>query len=171
MYLDGRTVSAIACLFVFTLAEVSGGEYRKTRSVNGKFDRPLETRRANAIQTEDRAQGRRFSQRDYRIEPNYSGWPNERDTNAITNRAIDDHSTELHDEDDKFFRVIMSKDYKASSVADLAKIDRFGERMIDRANITEEAKRVVRQVKRQRPGLFWTLARVAFEVSANIRNN
>lgn len=30
--------------------------------------------------------------------------------------------------------------------------------------IPEEAKRVVRQVRRQRPGFFWTLARLAFEV-------
>lgn len=31
-------------------------------------------------------------------------------------------------------------------------------------SIPEEAKRVVRQVRRQRPGFFWTLARLAFEV-------
>jgi len=31
-------------------------------------------------------------------------------------------------------------------------------------SIPEETKRVVRQVSRQRPGFFWTLARLAFEV-------
>lgn len=33
-------------------------------------------------------------------------------------------------------------------------------------SIPEETKRVVRQVRRQRPGFFWTLARLAFEVRA-----
>lgn len=31
-------------------------------------------------------------------------------------------------------------------------------------SIPEETKRVVRQVRKQRPGFFWTLARIAFEV-------
>jgi len=31
-------------------------------------------------------------------------------------------------------------------------------------NISEETKRAVRQVRRHRPGFFWTLARLAFEV-------
>lgn len=33
--------------------------------------------------------------------------------------------------------------------------------------IPEETRRVVRQVRRQRPGFFWTLARLAFEVHNN----
>lgn len=38
------------------------------------------------------------------------------------------------------------------------------DRIIAEMNISEETKRVVRQVRRQRPGFFWTLARLAFEV-------
>lgn len=36
--------------------------------------------------------------------------------------------------------------------------------IITEMNISEETKRVVRQVRRYRPGFFWTLARLAFEV-------
>jgi len=36
--------------------------------------------------------------------------------------------------------------------------------IIAEMNISEETKRVVRQVRKQRPGFFWTLARLAFEV-------
>jgi len=36
--------------------------------------------------------------------------------------------------------------------------------IITEMNISEETKRVVRQVRRHRPGFFWTLARLAFEV-------
>lgn len=36
--------------------------------------------------------------------------------------------------------------------------------IIARTNISEETKRVVRQVRKKRPGFFWTLARLAFEV-------
>jgi len=36
--------------------------------------------------------------------------------------------------------------------------------IIAEMNISEETKRIVRQVRRHRPGFFWTLARLAFEV-------
>ncbi|KYN35383.1 hypothetical protein ALC56_10218 [Trachymyrmex septentrionalis] len=36
--------------------------------------------------------------------------------------------------------------------------------IIAEMNISEETKRVVRQIRKQRPGFFWTLARLAFEV-------
>lgn len=36
--------------------------------------------------------------------------------------------------------------------------------IISKMNISEETKRVVRQVRKQRPGFFWTLVRLAFEV-------
>lgn len=36
--------------------------------------------------------------------------------------------------------------------------------IITEMNMSEETKRVVRQVRRHRPGFFWTLARLAFEV-------
>lgn len=36
--------------------------------------------------------------------------------------------------------------------------------IIAKMNISEETKRVVRQVRKQRPGFFWTLVRLAFEV-------
>lgn len=36
--------------------------------------------------------------------------------------------------------------------------------IIAEMKISEETKRVVRQVRRHRPGFFWTLARLAFEV-------
>lgn len=36
--------------------------------------------------------------------------------------------------------------------------------LIAEMSISEETKRVVRQVRRHRPGFFWTLARLAFEV-------
>lgn len=35
----------------------------------------------------------------------------------------------------------------------------------------EETKRVARQIRKQRPGFFWTLARVTFEVSKIVRPN
>lgn len=38
------------------------------------------------------------------------------------------------------------------------------DRIIADTNISEETKRVVRQIRKQRPGFFWTLARLAFEV-------
>lgn len=38
------------------------------------------------------------------------------------------------------------------------------DRIIAESTMSEEAKRVVRQVRKQRPGFFWTLARLAFEV-------
>ncbi|RLU24167.1 hypothetical protein DMN91_004377 [Ooceraea biroi] len=44
------------------------------------------------------------------------------------------------------------------------------ERSIVETNIPEETKRVVRQVRRQRPGFFWTLARLAFETFNDTRS-
>lgn len=41
--------------------------------------------------------------------------------------------------------------------------------IIAEMNISEETKRVARQVRKQRPGFFWTLARLAFQVWAIIR--
>lgn len=41
--------------------------------------------------------------------------------------------------------------------------------LITEMSISEETKRVVRQVRRHRPGFFWTLARLAFEVWIIIR--
>lgn len=38
------------------------------------------------------------------------------------------------------------------------------DKIIAESTISEETKRVVRQVRKQRPGFFWTLARLAFEV-------
>lgn len=36
--------------------------------------------------------------------------------------------------------------------------------IIEEMKISEETKRVVRQIRKKRPGFFWTLARLAFEV-------
>ncbi|XP_063987318.1 uncharacterized protein LOC135167739 isoform X2 [Diachasmimorpha longicaudata] len=51
----------------------------------------------------------------------------------------------------------------AQGPADMVKLDALGDRLISHANVTEEARRVVRQVKKQRPGFFWSLFRIAFE--------
>ncbi|CAG5097197.1 Protein of unknown function, partial [Cotesia congregata] len=53
---------------------------------------------------------------------------------------------------------------------DFEKWDSIGERVISRANVTEETKRVVRQVKKQRPGFFWTLFSVIFETINDTRS-
>ncbi|XP_012054097.1 PREDICTED: general transcriptional corepressor trfA-like [Atta cephalotes] len=42
--------------------------------------------------------------------------------------------------------------------------------IIAEMNISEETKRVVRQVRKQRPGFFWTLARLAFETFNDTRS-
>lgn len=42
--------------------------------------------------------------------------------------------------------------------------------IIAEMNIPEETKRVVRQVRRHRPGFFWTLARLAFETFNDTRS-
>lgn len=47
--------------------------------------------------------------------------------------------------------------------------DDFNEKDFDRNRIEdkiipEESRRVIRQVQKQKPGFFWTLARVTFEV-------
>lgn len=52
---------------------------------------------------------------------------------------------------------------------DMIKLNSLSDRLISRANVTEEARRVVRQVKKQRPGFFWTIFRIAFEVRVILR--
>lgn len=42
------------------------------------------------------------------------------------------------------------------------------DRSVAETTIPEETKRVVRQVRKQRPGFFWTLARLAFEVRMSL---
>ncbi|XP_018347739.1 PREDICTED: uncharacterized protein LOC108751816 isoform X2 [Trachymyrmex septentrionalis] len=42
--------------------------------------------------------------------------------------------------------------------------------IIAEMNISEETKRVVRQIRKQRPGFFWTLARLAFETFNDTRS-
>ncbi|XP_025993775.2 uncharacterized protein LOC105206926 isoform X2 [Solenopsis invicta] len=42
--------------------------------------------------------------------------------------------------------------------------------IIAEMNISEETKRVARQVRKQRPGFFWTLARLAFETFNDTRS-
>ncbi|XP_014475853.1 PREDICTED: uncharacterized protein LOC106745090 [Dinoponera quadriceps] len=44
------------------------------------------------------------------------------------------------------------------------------DRMIAESTISEEAKRVARQVRRQRPGFFWTLAKIVFETFNDTRS-
>ncbi|XP_011315384.1 uncharacterized protein [Fopius arisanus] len=46
---------------------------------------------------------------------------------------------------------------------DMVKLNALGDRLISQADVTEEARRVVRQVKKQQPGFFWSLFRIAFE--------
>lgn len=43
--------------------------------------------------------------------------------------------------------------------------------IIAETSIPEETKRVVRQVRQHRPGFFYTLARLAFEVRATVHNH
>ncbi|XP_074100429.1 uncharacterized protein LOC141528325 [Cotesia typhae] len=66
--------------------------------------------------------------------------------------------------------VALVKMLKETGPIDFEKWDSIGERVISRANVTEETKRVVRQVKKQRPGFFWTLFRVFFETINDTRS-
>lgn len=56
---------------------------------------------------------------------------------------------------------VLSEDSNENDVESKNTIE---DRIIAESSMSEEAKRVVRQVRKQRPGFFWTLARVAFEV-------
>ncbi|XP_044014351.1 uncharacterized protein LOC122856664 isoform X2 [Aphidius gifuensis] len=62
-------------------------------------------------------------------------------------------------EEDELIRVLRDD----SLPIDAVKWDSVGDRVISRANVTDETKRIVRQIKKQRPGFFWTLFRVTFE--------
>ncbi|XP_015124737.1 uncharacterized protein LOC107046598 [Diachasma alloeum] len=73
------------------------------------------------------------------------------------NRAYD-RQTEREAEYE-IYRLLSS----AQGPADMVKLDALGDHLISRANVTEEARRVVRQVKKQRPGFFWSLFKIAFE--------
>lgn len=53
----------------------------------------------------------------------------------------------------------------SSEQIDFDKLDSIGDQVISHANVSEETKRVARQVKKTRPGFFWTIFRVAFEVN------
>lgn len=144
-----QTLTAI-CLLAATLVEVDGKTSRKYRSINQPTVRHS---RLNGLHFEDQDHYRQ-SRPNYLTQSNNPG------------RSIDvENSKKIHDEEEKLFKVIASKDYRSSSPLEMENFDRIGEQMINRANLTEDAKRIVRQVKRQRPGFFWTLARVAFEVS------
>lgn len=62
-------------------------------------------------------------------------------------------------EEDELIRVLRDD----SLPIDAVKWNSVGDRVISRANVTDETKRIVRQIKKQRPGFFWTLFRVTFE--------
>lgn len=47
---------------------------------------------------------------------------------------------------------------------DIEMMNTIEDEIITEMNISEETKRVVRQVRKERPGFFWTLARLAFQV-------
>ena len=151
MILDWKTTLVIGCLLV----QVSGQEFQR---FNSEPNHPIDVHRPNSIQIEGRDY-REIS--DKSIELNYIDGTGKK----ILIPSAAENSHELGNEDEKLLEVIVSKDYDVSTPWDIERFDRIGERMIARANITEDAKRVVRQVKKQRPGFFWTLARVAFEVS------
>ncbi|XP_034936912.1 uncharacterized protein [Chelonus insularis] len=53
---------------------------------------------------------------------------------------------------------------------DIEKMSIIADRIISDADVSEETKRVVRQVKKQRPGFFWTLFRVFFETLNETRS-
>lgn len=55
-----------------------------------------------------------------------------------------------------------------SSENDIVSRNTIDDKIIRETDISKEAKRTIRQVRKQRPGFFWTLARLAFEV---IKNN
>lgn len=56
------------------------------------------------------------------------------------------------------------------NTSDLEMMNALEEKIVASAEIPEEARRVVRQVRRQQPGFFWTLARVAFETFNDTRS-
>lgn len=82
--------------------------------------------------------------------------------NIYSEMVYGKESIKNDDNEDELEFIKMLKDETTS--IDFQKWDSIGERVISRANVSEETKRVVRQVKKQRPGFFWTLFRVVFEV-------
>ncbi|XP_043287344.1 uncharacterized protein [Venturia canescens] len=152
---DRKKFLTAMCLLAATLAGVNGEEPRISRSINPPTVR---SSRLNTLHFEDR-------DRYQYSRPNYLT------QRASRESSVDDESLrKIHDDEEQLFNVITSKDYRVSTPSEIANFDRIGDQMITRANLTEDAKRVVRQVKRQRPGLFWTLARVAFETVNETRS-
>lgn len=99
--------------------------------------------------------------------------PNEIDPDQVyTHDEIDKQQFNGHYKDERNF-VELEEEELLRAVTDknvpidVEKWNYVGDQVITRANVSEETKRVVRQVKKQRPGFFWTLFRVAFEVKKN----
>ncbi|XP_008547310.1 uncharacterized protein LOC103571086 isoform X1 [Microplitis demolitor] len=88
--------------------------------------------------------------------------------NIYSEMVYGKESIKNDDNEDELEFIKMLKDETTS--IDFQKWDSIGERVISRANVSEETKRVVRQVKKQRPGFFWTLFRVVFETVNETRS-
>ncbi|KAG7198390.1 hypothetical protein KM043_005781 [Ampulex compressa] len=65
------------------------------------------------------------------------------------------------------FEGILSTDY---SDDDIELKNRIEKEILSEGRISEETRRVVRQVSKRRPGFFWTLARLAFETYNDTRS-
>ncbi|KAK0096828.1 hypothetical protein PV326_004228 [Microctonus aethiopoides] len=65
----------------------------------------------------------------------------------------------LEPEENELLKMLLD----SSEQIDFDKLDSIGDQVISHANVSEETKRVARQVKKTRPGFFWTIFRVAFE--------
>ncbi|KAK0179665.1 hypothetical protein PV327_005397 [Microctonus hyperodae] len=65
----------------------------------------------------------------------------------------------LEPEENELLKMLLD----SSEQIDFEKLDSIGDQVISHANVSEETKRVARQVKKTRPGFFWTIFRVAFE--------
>ncbi|EFN87763.1 uncharacterized protein LOC105192456 [Harpegnathos saltator] len=86
---------------------------------------------------------------------------------------LDQRDKEIRKKDEEIMKKmnilskILSEDSDESDVESRNIIEN---NIIAESNISEETKRVVRQVSRQRPGFFWTLARLAFETYNDTRS-
>jgi len=99
--------------------------------------------------------------------PYYSQFVKNQETSKKTN-AVRLESEEIKKIDEevimkkmKMLDKVLSEDIDENDVDIKNTIE---DEIITEMNISEETKRAVRQVRRHRPGFFWTLARLAFEV-------
>ncbi|XP_011638868.1 uncharacterized protein LOC105428318 [Pogonomyrmex barbatus] len=93
-----------------------------------------------------------------------------KDKSATLEQRYEETDEEIDEEIMKKMNVLdklLSEDTDANDVELKNTVE---DAIIAETNISEETKRVVRQVRRQRPGFFWTLARLTFEAFNDTRS-